>query len=98
MRRRLAMATAIVPSRLVDRVPLSVKLIAGHTVWSNPCPAREEEKERVEHAKQNRDIYWHVLYKASITRSCAIALPITIPFERSPNRRSPTQVQLHRPK
>jgi hypothetical protein len=32
----------------------------AHTAWSNACPARKKELERVEQAKQNRSIYWHV--------------------------------------
>ncbi len=40
----------------------------GHTGWSNACPARKKETERVERAKQVRSIYWHVPAKASTTR------------------------------
>ncbi|KIW36020.1 uncharacterized protein PV06_11675 [Exophiala oligosperma] len=32
----------------------------AHTAWSNACPARKKELERVEQAKQNRSIYWDV--------------------------------------
>lgn len=32
----------------------------AHTAWSNACPARKEELQRVEQAKQGRSTYWHV--------------------------------------
>lgn len=32
----------------------------AHTAWSNACPARKKELQRVEQAKESRDIYWHV--------------------------------------
>jgi len=32
----------------------------GHTAWSNACPARKKELERVALAKQSRSVYWHV--------------------------------------
>ena len=32
----------------------------GHTAWSNACPARKKELERVELAKRTRNIYWPV--------------------------------------
>lgn len=35
----------------------------AHTAWSNACPARRKEMERVEQAKQVRSIYWHVPQK-----------------------------------
>jgi hypothetical protein len=41
----------------------------GHTAWSNACPARKKELERVSQAKQNRSIYWHVPARAQATRS-----------------------------
>lgn len=31
-----------------------------HTAWSNACPARKKEMERVEQAKRARKVYWHV--------------------------------------
>lgn len=34
-----------------------------HTAWSNACPARRKEMQRVELAKQARSIYWHVPLK-----------------------------------
>lgn len=39
-----------------------------HTAWSNACPTRKEELQRVEQAKQSRSIYWHVPVKANTTR------------------------------
>lgn len=35
----------------------------AHTAWSNACPARRKEMNRVEHAKQTRNTYWHVVSK-----------------------------------
>lgn len=35
----------------------------SHTAWSNACPARKKELQRVEQAKESRDIYWHVPLK-----------------------------------
>ncbi|KAF3484323.1 uncharacterized protein GIQ15_03647 [Arthroderma uncinatum] len=32
-----------------------------HKAWSNACPARKKELERVEQAKQVRNTYWHVV-------------------------------------
>jgi hypothetical protein len=32
----------------------------AHTAWSNACPARRKEMQRVEQAKEARSIYWHV--------------------------------------
>ncbi|OKL55294.1 hypothetical protein UA08_09424 [Talaromyces atroroseus] len=32
----------------------------AHTAWSNACPARRKEMQRVEQAKEVRSIYWHV--------------------------------------
>jgi hypothetical protein len=32
----------------------------SHTAWSNACPARKKETERIERAKDARSIYWHV--------------------------------------
>ena len=32
----------------------------SHTAWSNACPARKKETERIEQAKGARSIYWHV--------------------------------------
>ena len=32
----------------------------SHTAWSNACPARKKETERIEQAKDARSIYWHV--------------------------------------
>ena len=32
----------------------------AHTAWSNACPARKKEVQRVERAKQTRRVYWHV--------------------------------------
>lgn len=40
----------------------------AHTAWSNACPARKKELERVEQAKQNRSIYWHVPAREHTTR------------------------------
>jgi hypothetical protein len=40
----------------------------AHTAWSNVCPARKKELERVEQAKQNRSIYWHVPAREHTTR------------------------------
>lgn len=31
-----------------------------HTAWSNACPARKKELDRVEQAKQIREVYWRV--------------------------------------
>ena len=39
-----------------------------HTAWSNACPARKKEMERVEQAKQMRSIYWHVPAKVNTTQ------------------------------
>ncbi|OAQ57945.1 hypothetical protein VFPPC_14966 [Pochonia chlamydosporia 170] len=35
----------------------------AHTAWSNACPARRKEMQRVEQAKQSRSTYWHVPLK-----------------------------------
>jgi hypothetical protein len=40
----------------------------AHTAWSNACPARKKELERVEQAKQARSIYWHVPFKENTAR------------------------------
>lgn len=40
----------------------------AHTAWSNACPARKKERERVEQAKQVRSIYWHVPSKNNATQ------------------------------
>ena len=32
----------------------------AHTAWSNACPARKKEMQRVARAKQARSVYWHV--------------------------------------
>ncbi|KIW09775.1 hypothetical protein PV08_11875 [Exophiala spinifera] len=40
----------------------------AHTAWSNACPARKKELERVEQAKQNRSIEWHVPARDHTTR------------------------------
>jgi hypothetical protein len=40
----------------------------AHTAWSNACPARKKEMERVERAKQARSIYWHVPPREKATR------------------------------
>jgi hypothetical protein len=39
-----------------------------HTAWSNVCPDRKKELERVELAKQTRSVYWHVPPKAYTTQ------------------------------
>lgn len=39
----------------------------SYTAWSNACPARKKEMERIEIAKQSRRIYWHVPPKARTT-------------------------------
>ncbi|KAF5136458.1 hypothetical protein E5D57_000220 [Metarhizium anisopliae] len=31
-----------------------------HTAWSNACPAKRKEMQRVDQAKESRSIYWHV--------------------------------------
>ncbi|KAF3492133.1 uncharacterized protein GIQ15_01650 [Arthroderma uncinatum] len=33
----------------------------AHKAWSNACPARKKEMERVEQAKQTRNTYWHAV-------------------------------------
>ncbi|OWT43401.1 hypothetical protein VFPPC_18544 [Pochonia chlamydosporia 170] len=35
----------------------------AHTAWTNACPARRKEMQRVEQAKQSRSTYWHVPLK-----------------------------------
>lgn len=49
-------------------VPRCTVCKGAHTAWSNACPARKKELERVEQAKQIRSIYWHVPAKANTTR------------------------------
>ena len=39
----------------------------SHTAWSNACPARKKETERIKQAKDARSIYWHVPLKDSTT-------------------------------
>ena len=39
-----------------------------HTAWSNACPARKKEMERVGQAKLTRSTYWHVPLKESTIR------------------------------
>lgn len=41
----------------------------SHTAWSNACPARRKELQRVEQAKEARSIYWHVPAKGATTSS-----------------------------
>lgn len=43
--------------------PRCVVCKGTHTAWSNACPARRKEMQRVEQAKQARSIYWHVPLK-----------------------------------
>jgi hypothetical protein len=40
----------------------------AHTAWSNACPARRKEMQRVEQAKEARSIYWHVPSKEGTPR------------------------------
>ncbi|KIW36205.1 uncharacterized protein PV06_11502 [Exophiala oligosperma] len=49
-------------------VPRCTVCKGAHTAWSNACPARKKDLERVEQAKQIRSIYWHVPAKANTTR------------------------------
>ena len=41
----------------------------SHTAWSNACPARRKELQRVEQAKEARSIYWHVPAKGATATS-----------------------------
>jgi hypothetical protein len=38
----------------------------AHTAWSNACPARKKEMQRVEKAKRAHSIYWHIPVKEKI--------------------------------
>lgn len=40
----------------------------AHTAWSNACPARRKEMQRVERAKEVRSVYWHVPPKENTTQ------------------------------
>ncbi|QKX57721.1 uncharacterized protein TRUGW13939_04840 [Talaromyces rugulosus] len=40
----------------------------AHTAWSNACPSRKKEMGRVEQAKKDRSIYWHVPLREKATR------------------------------
>lgn len=50
---------------------------SAHTAWSNACPARKKELERVEQAKQVRSIYWDVPIKANTARTRTETTPNT---------------------
>lgn len=41
----------------------------AHTSWSNACPARRKEMQRVERAKEVRSVYWHVPPKENTTQA-----------------------------
>lgn len=40
----------------------------AHAAWSNACPARRKEMQRVERAKEVRSVYWHVPPKENTTQ------------------------------
>jgi len=52
-----------------DFTPRCVVCKGAHTAWSNACPGRKKELERVERAKQVRSVYWHVPAKEGTSRS-----------------------------
>jgi hypothetical protein len=72
----------------------------AHTAWSNTCPARRKELERVEQAKQARSIYWHVPYKENTarprtynTRNTSGAQEAQAPATTTPARRRTQRLQ-----
>jgi hypothetical protein len=69
----------------------------AHTAWSNACPARKKELERVEQAKQARSIYWHVPYKENTARPRTIRNTNGTQEIRIPAANILTQTTIQRP-
>lgn len=71
----------------------------AHTAWSNACPARKKEMERVEQAKQVRSIYWHVPSKENTTRPRTYDIRNTNGTQevRIPATTTPAQTTTQRP-
>lgn len=73
----------------------------AHTAWSNACPARKKELERVALAKQNRSIYWHVPVKENTTHTRTYSINHThnthemaLPGETTPEPVTTTQTTI----
>lgn len=61
------------PQRAVEGfTPQCAVCKSAHTAWSNACPARKKELQRVEQAKQLRSTYWHVPLKEDFVQREAL--------------------------
>ena len=67
----------------------------AHTAWSNACPARKTEMQRVERAKQARSIYWHVPPKQKEVAPVPTAMPNETSQATITNR--PNNLERNRP-
>lgn len=79
---------------LEEFVPRCTVCKGAHTAWSNACPARKKEMERVEQAKQIRSTYWHVPIKESTSQPRAANTRSTniTQEDRRPATHAPTQI------
>lgn len=71
----------------------------AHTAWSNACPARKKEMERVEQAKQIRNTYWHIPANGNSEswNTCTPPNTINTREDRMPAPMPPARTTTHRP-